>query len=565
MAPSMVELLMDFLRQGLNARDGNEMFKMTGGRWFAASVAAVLAAFVWNAQSQIKPGTPQFLASDRCTACHNKLTTRSGEDFSHAPTWRPTMMANAARDPYWHASVRREVLEHPEAQAAIENECSICHMPMMYFESKRAGRSSTVFSHLGFAADNREDALAADGVSCLLCHQIDKEKLGARESFGGHLTISEPNAQGERPAYGPYAPDAGQSKVMQVSTGGFLPVESAHLGESEACAGCHTLITKSLGADGKEIGELPEQVPYLEWLQSGYRGKQSCQSCHMPKISEETAISSILGRPRSGASRHSFPGGNFFMTDIFNRNRDELKVQSSPEELAGEILKIKSYLKSQAAKISLGTVEVKGGRLEAEVVLSNLGGHKLPTAYPSRRVWLHVTVKDGKNQTVFESGAMNAAGAIAGNDNDADAARFEPHYTEIRNPDQVQIYESIMADSSGAVTTGLLKAIRYIKDNRLLPQGFDKKTADKYIAVAGNALEDDDFIGGSEHVRYFIDLGKAQGPFHIDAELCFQPIGYRWAINLKAYKEKEAQQFTRYYEAAASSSMEVLARASAVK
>jgi hypothetical protein len=541
------------------------MPKMTIFRWFSALVAAVLAAFVWNAQSQVKSETPPFLASDRCTSCHNKLTTHNGENFSHVPTWRPTMMANAARDPYWHASVRREIMEHPEAQAAIENECSICHMPMMYFESKRANRLSTVFSHLGFAAENREDALAADGVSCLLCHQIDKDKLGTPESFGGHLAISEPNVQGERPAYGPYAPDAGQTKVMQVSTGGFLPIESAHLGESETCAACHTLITRSLGSDGKQIGELPEQVPYLEWLHSGYRGKQSCQSCHMPKISEDTAISSILGRPRSGVSRHSFPGGNFFITEIFNRNRDELKVLSSQEELTGAVQKTKSFLGAQAAKISLGTPEVHGGRLETEVVLVNLGGHKLPTAYPSRRVWLHLTVKDGKNQTVFESGALNAAGAIAGNDNDADASRFEPHYTEIRDSSQVQIYESILADSSGAVTTGLLKAIGYIKDNRLLPQGFDKKVADKKIAVLGDALADADFVGGSDRVRYSIDLGKALGPFNIEAELCFQPIGYRWAINLKTYKEKEPQQFVRYFEGAASSSMEILARASAVK
>jgi hypothetical protein len=178
----MIELLLDRTRQVFCARDGNEMFKMTGFRWFAASVVAVLAAFAWNVQSQIKSGAPQFLASDRCAACHNKLTTGSGEDFSHVPVWRPTMMANAARDPYWHASVRREILEHPESQAAIEAECSICHMPMMHFESRQAGRSGTVFSHLGFAADNREDALAADGVSCLLCHQIDKDKLGAPES-----------------------------------------------------------------------------------------------------------------------------------------------------------------------------------------------------------------------------------------------------------------------------------------------------------------------------------------------------------------------------------------------
>jgi hypothetical protein len=537
--------------------------KRTSFHWLAAVAAVFSATFVWTALSQIKSGTPQFLTSDRCASCHNKLVTRNGEDFSHVPSWRPTMMANAARDPYWHASVRREIREHPEAQAVIEDECAICHIPMARFESKQSGRNGAIFTHLGFTPDNREDMLAADGVSCLLCHQIDKDKLGSRESFSGGFVLSGPNLQGERPAYGPYPQSANQIKVMVTSTGGFRSEESAHLGESEACAACHTLITKSLGPGGKEAGELPEQVPYLEWLHSDYRGKQSCQSCHMPKISEDAAISSILGVPRSGVSRHTFPGGNFFMIDILNRNRNDLKVQSSTQELAGEIQKIKTFLQSQAARISIDKMLISDKQLTAEVTLTNLGGHKLPTAYPSRRVWVHLTVKDGKNQTVFESGALNVNGAITGNDNDVDTALFEPHYAEIRNSGQVQIYETIMADSHGAVTTGLLQAVQYVKDNRLLPQGFDKKTAEKHIAVAGHASMDDDFIGGSDHVRYQIDLGKAQGPFHVEAALCYQPIGYRWAINLKSYNEEEPKKFTGFFEAAASASMEVLARASA--
>ena len=44
--------------------------------------------------------------------------------------WRSTMMANAARDPYWQASVRREILDHPKLTAAIEDKCATCHMPM---------------------------------------------------------------------------------------------------------------------------------------------------------------------------------------------------------------------------------------------------------------------------------------------------------------------------------------------------------------------------------------------------------------------------------------------------
>ncbi len=45
-----------------------------------------------------------------------------------------------------------------------------------------------------------------------------------------------------------------------------------------------------------------------------------------------------------------------------------------------------------------------------------------------------------------------------------------------------EIYEPILKDMSGKVTTGLLHAVGYLKDTRLLPKGFDKSTAEKDIA-----------------------------------------------------------------------------------
>ena len=124
-------------------------------------------------------------------------------------------------------------------------------------------------------------------------------------------------------------------------------------------------------------------------------------------------------------------------------------------------------------------VTINEGRLEADVFVENLGGHKLPTAYPSRRVWLHVTVRDGAGRKVFESGALRPDGSIQGNPNDADPATFEPHHDEIRANNQVQIYESILGDANGAATTGLLTAVRYLKDNRLLPHGFEKRSEER--------------------------------------------------------------------------------------
>jgi hypothetical protein len=57
--------------------------------------------------------TSMFAHSNECLACHNNLITESGEDVSIGANWRGTMMANAARDPYVQASVRRETMDHP--------------------------------------------------------------------------------------------------------------------------------------------------------------------------------------------------------------------------------------------------------------------------------------------------------------------------------------------------------------------------------------------------------------------------------------------------------------------
>src|SRR5688572_23448645 len=110
-----------------------------------------------------------FQTGDGCMACHNGLVTPSGEDVSIGFDWRASMMANSSRDPYWQASVRREIMDHPRAREDIEDECAKCHMPMARFEAKTSGRKGTVFAHLPLRTDAvRSDRLAADGVSCTI-------------------------------------------------------------------------------------------------------------------------------------------------------------------------------------------------------------------------------------------------------------------------------------------------------------------------------------------------------------------------------------------------------------
>jgi hypothetical protein len=542
---------------------------MRGRLWLGVMTGWLLATFVAAAPSADKPRAAKhhpeqiFKTSDSCLACHNGLTTSSGEDISIGSDWRASMMANSSRDPYWQGSVRREVIDHPAAAEDIQDECSVCHMPMARAQAKTEGRKGNIFNHLPIGRSSAAaDRLAADGVSCTMCHQITDRALGTAESFTGGFVLESSQGALPRAIFGPFQVDNGRTRIMMSATQ-FKPSEAPHIRQSELCATCHTLYTEALGRDGEVVGRLPEQMPYLEWRHSSFRSERSCQSCHMPEVEEDTRIASVLGDPRPGFSRHVFRGGNFFVLGMLNRYRDELGVEALPQELDASVHRTRQLLQTETAAISIERQEVSANRLLIDVAVRNLAGHKLPTGYPSRRVWLHVTVQDASNRCVFESGAMTKEGAIEGNDSDVNRARYEPHYREIRRPDEVQIYESVMGDLAGVPTTGLLTAVRFLKDNRLLPRGFEKSAAGSDIAVVGDAAEDVDFADGIDRVRYSIDVGGLEGPFRVEVELRYQPIAFRWAQNLKEYNAPESRRFVTYFEAMASASSEVLARAQA--
>jgi hypothetical protein len=537
---------------------------MKAATWMAASVLMLTAlAFAPALTAQVhatdKDFKIDFRTSDRCVACHNGLKTSSGQDISIGFDWSASIMANSSRDPYWQGSVRRESIDHPESKGAIENECSTCHMPLSHFTAQAEGKQAEVFSHLPLSPITSKDGPAADGVSCSVCHQVEKARLGTPESYNGNVVFASTSDPHDRPEYGPFDVDKGHQRVMQSSTNGMVPTLAAHIRDAALCGSCHTLKTKALAPGGKDVGSLPEQMPYPEWLHSDYVKKQTCQDCHMTAVAEPVAVTAVFGPLRQGMRRHVFVGGNFLMEEMLTDYHGDLHVAAQPHllELAQE--RTRKFLQTQAARVTLENEEVHGNQLSVAVHVENLTGHKLPTAYPSRRVWLHMTVTDGSGQKIFESGALHADGSIEGNVNDQDPHRFEPHFSVITNPEQVEIFEPILKDEHGQVTTGLLSAIGYLKDNRLLPSGFDKNTAEPDIAVHGKALDDPDFTGGGSTIRYVVDTHGAAGPFHVKAELWYQPVGYRWAHNLQPYEAAEPQRFVHYYEAESGKSALVLA------
>lgn len=490
-----------------------------------------------------------FSTSGSCSICHTNMISDAGENISLDYTWRASMKANAARDPYFLATVRSELNEFPDLAETIEDKCATCHLPMARTMALAAGEPISILGEEGFLnPENELHLFAVDGVSCTLCHQIQETNLGNDSSYSGGFVIDTVTEKPDRVIYGPYTTDAAEASLMQNSSG-FVPEKTEHLSRAALCATCHTLYTPFIDSAGNIAGEFPEQMPFFEWYYSDIRRSQTCQDCHMPEVEGGVRISNLSDTLRSPFSKHSFVGGNAYMLGVLDEFGDELGVTASTEHFEEAIARTLEQLQNSTAEIEVENTQLLGNRVVADVRITNLAGHKFPTGFPSRRTWIHVTLQDAGGNVLFESGGYGEDGRITGNANDDDPTQYEPHYDGIVQPDQVQIYEAILRNTDNHVTTRLLRAAGYLKDNRLIPAGFEKGAPIDDIAVRGRARDDVNFIDGTDLIQYSMAFESGEGPLTLTIELVYQSIGYRWAENLRRGEGAEIERFTRYYDA----------------
>jgi len=502
--------------------------------------------------------TSHFSGSGNCATCHDGLTDTSGENVSIVRDWGASMMANAAKDPLWRAKVATELERNAHLAPLIKDKCTKCHAPMANYEiTKVQGGEVPLFGTDGVLNPNHAlyDA-AMNGVSCTLCHQIENDaNLGTLQGFSGHYNINQ-----TKTIYGQFSDIFGQPMVNFT---GYTPVYSEHVSDSALCATCHNLKTPYVDAGGNVLTmstdtEFPEQMPYTEWQNSIFddagSNPTSCQDCHMPKTTSKVSNRPMWLGTKTGFAKHHLVGANTVMLTLLRDNAAQLDVTSTNLDLS--IDRARTMLQS-AATVEIVSASVSNGELEARVKVQNNSGHKAPTSYPSRRMWLHFTVTDSNNTVVFESGRINADGSITDVESDAGPVdcgvaaelQFESHYNEIATPDQVQIYEAIMGDSDGCITYTLLRAAQYLKDNRLTPKGFDKLAVPSDVAVHGAAFNDADFNLGSDEVVYRIPVAVS-GDLDVSVSLNFQTIMHGYLQDL--YRDDQLQQvqdFRTMYEA----------------
>ena len=530
----------------------------------ARGAFARLAVFLLIAGPAGAQGSPRFTSANTCALCHSQIPrpdqsaegarkwapprARAGSraaEGSIAPfaLWSGTVMAHSSRDPYWRAKVRYELAQTPAAAELIEDRCLSCHAPQQQYDGRAAG----VMAKL-----DTLDALGLEGVACTVCHQITPTGLGAKASFTAGFEITQ-----EKVIYGPHP---NPFAMPMIANSGYTPAEGAHILESALCGSCHTVITPTLEAGGRAVGEFVEQGPFLEWLRSAYPAEGStCQRCHAATLRDDQGrnlgqyIAHTPGggrfgptRPRSPFGLHFFNGANLqglgMFKELYPAEAEAISLieQRTRQSLAG------SLTLAVAARLAANV-------LEADVDVINRTGHKLPTGFPSRRLWLHVTLRDRDGAVLYDSGGFDeASGEIRGL-GEGSAAAYEPHHDLITRSSQVAVYEAEMRGPDGARTLSLLRGAVYLKDNRILPRGYDPSrplpqgVAANSIAPAG-VEGDSDFLPGSDRVHYRIAAAaSAPAPLRLTVEALYQSVKPSHAAAMEAGRSREEAVFLELY------------------
>lgn len=545
---------------------------------------ATLLVFVLSAQAQtvFNPEWPRvgpFSAAEMCSSCHDASALNEEPAILRAPDatspdlpsptshnispffgQKNNVMGHALDDPYFVAAVDDEVSRFPDQAGAIEDTCLRCHAPMGsdYAHQFPSGvLDQDDYYRLDTAVFEMQ---AREGVSCTLCHQIQLQPDA--ELANGSWFVGD-----ESVLFGPII-DPFRTRMARYG------VEfSDAISDSALCGSCHNVYTPVLDPDTGEAtdGRFLEQAAWFEWRNSSFAQGTvtNCQDCHMatPTKNFQTPVATYnLPPARPDYSTHMTPGGNTQLLQTLSDYRIQLgldpRLTNADFELAIETTR--EFLK-QAATLSLAT-DGLANLLMVDATIENLTGHKLPTGYPSRRMWLHLKVSDALGATVFESGAPDASGRLTSDASETAASClslaklpgfdntpcYTPHHDVIDNAADTAVFEPVLADVNNNITYVLLAANSYLKDNRIPPAGFTTTSDDFLPEMASVGTQADmDFNAsgsGQDTVHYRIQVSPANGPFAIEATLYYQSIRPAFVAVLEADTTR-VNNYLSYYEA----------------
>jgi len=566
-------------------------------------------------------GPSLFVTSNQCASCHDAtdntpLPTHMLFPDAQAPgpvdpnsinlstygEWRYSMMGLSGRDPIFFAQLDTESTVHSNLKGKgilsvpfVQDTCLGCHgvMGQRQYHLDNGNGPLTFFTRNQLNDPNSKyAALARDGVSCMVCHQMIDQKLDDPSTYTGKFLLGPPGQ-----VFGPYPSGDSLEKVgdnvipaPMINSVGIVPVFGAQVGESKLCASCHTIVLPVYDAKGKQVSTDFEQTTYFEWLNSTFANAnyQSCQNCHMPdnfkgtKLAYQIAniedstfpvvpeigtptslpLEQLILETRPEYGRHLLNGSNAFALDMFDQFRTVLGLYPTDGLLPDPLRETYNGQKNavdgtvalaqSSASVSVSATNTSG-LLKADVTVTNLAGHKLPSGVSFRRAFLDFQVLDGSGKVLWESGGTNNKGVITNTAGKPLVTEFfspaqqtsQPHFWApnggnpgnlIISDQQVQIYEELVRDPQGQLTTSFLSLDDKVKDNRILPQGWSSSGPHADVTGPEGTGADQNYQNGCgcSVVRYQVPLTAIPGAATVQATLYYQSIPPSYLAQRKA-------------------------------
>ncbi|MBI5516513.1 MAG: hypothetical protein HY909_22200 [Deltaproteobacteria bacterium] len=470
-------------------------------RCFALLAFALAVPSELLAQPVVLPGTQpggltaRLEPAAQCLDCHSMSTTPDGRLYLPNDTWAPSMMANAARDPLFLATLQVANAQVPD----LGQYCLRCHTPAGFV----GGRA---LPGTGERLDPLQDL---DGVHCDACHRsLDPRAQTPPVALGNaQYVLGDAPPMGRGPVrFGPYDDPFPSPRHTSMS--------SPFIRDAALCGQCHDVdnpLARRLSMTGMDTGlPFPLQSTYTEWRQSSFaRGGASartCQQCHMAEEPGMLPVTRIPGAPaRPDPRRHDFHGANEWGTEL-------LRV-AYPGEFDDDVMR-QARMRQQAFLRTAATLTLSGAPSEARagssvrltVRVTNRSGHKLPTGYEDARL-LFLQVQRG---AAVVSGLFEGDELVEDRARDAQlrvfrfqAGRFEGG--RVTPSDFVARHNVVLEDTR-------IPAEGMLPDARTQPVGRD------YAGGAGGALRHyDDAVYDIP-----IPAGTPNGPLTLTVRLLYQ-------------------------------------------
>ncbi len=265
--------------------------------------------------------------------------------------------------------------------------CADCHAPTV---NRLQGGGHDLLSVEGNAFNY--------GVSCDLCHHVERVREGEPAGVAGRLVIHRPSERGSvslggggyKPlSFGPHA-DVSNPRM------GISPRQ--HYRDGTLCSGCHQHQHSAehnapeIDRDRWPSGKIPNQSTFQEWREGALGRLHSeqnfgepvaCNSCHM------TPIPQVM----NSANLESFLNADIGIQGGWPRPYGETRAHTwwGPRQPISPILNLSAHLSLSDPVITPPDEAGEPADLEINVTVTNMGtGHGLPSGEPMRHLILVV-------------------------------------------------------------------------------------------------------------------------------------------------------------------------------